>query len=154
MNLIRFAIADRRYAVDISQAEEVIRIGTITPLPDSMDCLRGVINLRGRVIPLISLREVLGCEEAEVDSAGRIIIGHVSGNLVGVLVDSVKDVVSLEDGYVEPPDALMEGAGYLVGVGKVEGDLIPILDIEKLLTGARRIDMAEVERVSLKAAAG
>ncbi len=154
MNLIRFAIADRRYALDISQAEEVIRIGAITPLPSSTDCLKGVINLRGRVIPLISLREVLGCEEAEEDSAGRIIIEHVNGNLVGVLVDSVKDVVSLEDGDVEPPDALIESAGYLVGVGKVEGDLIPILDIEKLLTGERKIDMAEVERVSLKAAAG
>ena len=144
MNLIIFAVSHKKYAADVAQVREVIRIGEITTIPDAPDFVEGVINLRGRVVSLISLRKKFGLENKELNRLNRIIIGQVNSNMIGIIVDKVIDVISVGPGSTEPPDQLLKEARYLIGIAKVQETLIPIIDIERLLT---HDDKTEIEKV-------
>lgn len=134
LQLVTFKLGNEEYAVDILKVQEINRMVEITTIPNAPVYVEGVINLRGKVIPVINLRKKFGFESKEVDAHSRIIVVDV-GNTVGLIVDSVSEVLRLSSDTVEPPPQMAgnNSADYILGIGKLEDRLLILLDIESLL---------------------
>lgn len=134
--VITFTLGGERFAIPIHRVQEIIRLVAVTRLPRLPELFEGVINLRGRVIPVVDLRKQLGDSECLPTRQARIIIVEVGGQFLGFIVDTVADVELLDAHRVEPPPAFSPGleAGLIGGVVKAKGALFAILDLEKLLT--------------------
>ncbi len=133
MKLVAFRSADKKYAVNIKQVHEVIRMREITAIPEAARFVEGIINLRGRIITVISLGKKHGLQKLKPPKKTRIIIAKLNSRLIGVIVDEVSDVITLKAGDITPPDEALKKAGYLIGMAKIAQDLILILDLKKLL---------------------
>lgn len=123
---------DEQYGVDIKYVDNIVRMQRITRVPKVQSYIKGVINLRGEVIPVISLRLKMGLEEDVITKATRIIIIKLESNeSIGVLVDEVKEVVTLENAMIEKVayDSKDPRANFVSGVGKERDGLISLLDI-------------------------
>jgi purine-binding chemotaxis protein CheW len=134
MELVIFKVAEKEYGADLKQIRQVIRMREVTQIPDAAKSVEGVISLRGRVVPLVSLRKKMGAEEKEISRWSRIIVTETDSAPVGVVVDTVLGVVTLEPGSITPPDEVLKDAGYLTGVARLDKRLILVIDIEKLLS--------------------
>ncbi len=136
LNLLVFNVGDRRLALPARGVREVIRAVAIAPLPKAPPIVEGVINLRGRVIPVIDLRTRFGLERAERGDATRIIVVEVSDHTVGMVVDGVSEVIRLSADAIEPTGEIMTSidVNYLRGVGKLNGKLVILVDLRKVLT--------------------
>ncbi|MGO9379052.1 MAG: chemotaxis protein CheW [Dissulfurispiraceae bacterium] len=134
LQLVTFTLGDSQYAVDIHCIQEVNRIGQITPLPDSAKYVEGVINLRGKIIPIINLRLKFGLESKIDASQSRIIVVE-AGKTIGMIVDSVSEVLRIPSDIIEvPPDVAVRGTlRYLTGIVKLPDRLISMLDVGELL---------------------
>ncbi len=134
--LVGFKIGEEEFAVDILKVQEIIKLVDITPVPNSPDFVEGVINLRGKVIPIISLRKRFGFEPKENDQRTRIVVVELEGKLVGFIVDAVTEVLRIPASTVEPPPPIISKieSDYLKGVGKLDERLLILLDIDKVLT--------------------
>lgn len=134
LQLVTFLIANEEYAVDILFVQEINRMIQITKVPNSPDFVEGVINLRGRVIPVIDLRTRLGMQKIAHDNNTRIIVIEVLGNTLGFIVDSVREVLRIPSNITEPPPQLTSGidSEYIKSVGKLEDRLIILVDLEKI----------------------
>ncbi|MCR5797194.1 chemotaxis protein CheW [Eubacterium xylanophilum] len=127
---------NEQYGINIDVVESIVRIPRITRVPRSQDYYVGVINLRGEVVPVMSLRKRFGIEEKEYSNATRIIILKLEDqSLVGIIVDQVSEVVNLEVGDIEIPNFKLDErtAGYLSGIGKYGKELISLLDIQNVV---------------------
>lgn len=127
---------DEQYGIDIKYIDNIIRMQQIYRVPKVQKYIKGVINLRGEVIPVVSVRAKMGFEEIEETKATRIIIVKIDGNdAVGLIVDEVKEVVTLEASQVEKVsyDAKEEKPNFVPAVGKDKGELISLLDLNTLL---------------------
>ena len=107
--LIRFAVDKEEYGVDIQKVKEVIKIKDITKLPKAPVFVKGVINLRGDIIPVIDLREKFGIEEKEYGDSTRIIVAEVDNRSIGMVVDSVSHVIRIAQDQIEPPPEMAGG---------------------------------------------
>lgn len=136
LQLVTFTLNDNEYALDIHSIQEVNRMGQITPLPDSAKCIEGVINLRGKIVPIINLRSKFGLE-SQIDASQSRIIVVEAGRTVGMIVDSVSEVLRISPDMIEaPPDIAIEGTSrYLTGIVKLPDRLISMLDIGELIGG-------------------
>ncbi len=134
LHLVTYRL-DEEYGVPIEQVQEIIRVGSITKVPNSPPYMEGVINLRGRILPVLNLRKRLRLPEAETTKRSRVIVTEVSGKLIGLLVDGVTHVSKVPMSVVEeaPEDVLDRETDYITGVCKLEKGLIILLDLEKLL---------------------
>jgi len=134
LQLVSFKLGNEEYAVDILKVQEINRMVEITTIPNAPFCVEGVINLRGKVIPVINLRKKFGFESKDMDAHSRIIVVDV-GNTIGLIVDSVSEVLRLSSDTVEPPPRMTGNgsADYILGIGKLEDRLLILLDIESLL---------------------
>lgn len=122
-----------QYGIDISFIDNIVRMQRITRVPKAQSYFEGVINLRGEIIPVMSLRTKFGLCDKEYDNATRIIIVKPeSGAKIGVLVDEVKEVVELEDDSIEKT-VYDEQGNNLLGVGKYNNTLISLLDIQGVI---------------------
>jgi len=133
--LVTFNLGNEEYAVDILKVQEINRMVEITSIPNARSYVEGVINLRGKVIPIINLRKRFGLDSKELNSHSRIIVVDI-GTSIGLIVDSVSEVLRLSSDTVEPPPPMTAGNGsaeYIKGVGKLPDRLLILLDIEKLL---------------------
>ncbi len=141
--LISFAMGDENYGVDIQTVKEVIRHREITRLPKAPVFVKGVINLRGDVIPIIDLRERFGMEQQEYTNMTRVIVVEVEGRSVGMVVDSVSHVIRIEEEQIVPPPPCVGKASeeYIRGVGKVDEKLIVLLHITRILTTEEKIEI-------------
>ncbi len=141
--LISFAISDEDYGVDIQTVKEVIRHREITRLPKAPAFVKGVINLRGDIIPIIDLRERFGMDQQEYTNMTRVIVVEVEGRSVGMVVDSVSHVIRIEEGQIEPPPPCVgkKSEEYIRGVGKVDEKLIVLLHITRILTAEEKIEI-------------
>ncbi len=146
MTLIIFAIADKEYGIDINQVYKVIRVNDVTTIPDSAEFVEGVINLRGRVIPIISLRKKLKMERADLNKMNRVIVVRFNNKFVGVIVDGVSEILPIQSSNIIEPDELLKETKYLIGVGRLKERLILIIDIERLLSIGERTDIEEVSK--------
>jgi len=134
VHLVTFNLGEE-YGVPISQVQEIVRVGGITMVPNSPVFMEGVINLRGRVLPVLNLRKRLGLSEKEISSASRIVVTEIGNKVIGLLVDAVSHVIKIPPENVEPaPEEVLEiDTDYITGVGKLHDRMIILLDLEKLL---------------------
>lgn len=133
-HIVMFSLGEA-YGVPISQVYEIIRAGSITLVPNSPSYVEGVINIRGKVLPVLNLRKKLHLPDMEITKASRIIVTEVDTKVVGLLVDSVSHVSKIPSDRVEsaPEEVLEVNTDYITGVGKLDEQLIILLDIERLL---------------------
>jgi len=126
---------NEEYAVDILNVQEINRITEITKVPNSADYIEGVINLRGKVIPVINLRKKFAFEEKPLDDTSRIIIMEVQGLTNGLVVDSVSEVLRVPASRIEPAPPMSSdmSSKFIEGLAKLDDRLIIIIDINKLM---------------------
>ena len=136
IQLVTFSIGEEEFGVDILKVQEIIRTMEITKVPRAQDFVEGVINLRGKVIPIIDLRRRFGLHSKEYDKHTRIIVIEISNMIVGFVVDSVSEVLRIPSSTVEPPPPVVAGmdSEYIRGVGKLQDRLLILLDLDKLLS--------------------
>ncbi len=128
-------LGEEQYGIDISYVNNIVRMQRITRVPKVAPYLKGVINLRGEVLPVVSLRLKMGLDEDVFDKATRIIILKTENEgQIGILVDEVKEVVTLSERSIEKMshDSKSDKANFLSGVGKNNGELISILDLNMI----------------------
>ncbi|THB65580.1 MAG: chemotaxis protein CheW [Desulfovibrio sp.] len=137
MQLVTFSIDDEEFGVDILKVQEIIRTMEITKVPRAPEFVEGVINLRGKVIPIIDLRKRFGLVSRDHDKHTRIIVIEINAMIVGFVVDSVSEVLRIPASTVEPPPPVVAGleSEYISGVGKLEDRLLILLDLDSLLSG-------------------
>lgn len=133
------------YGVTITNVQEIKRLISPTKLPEAPAFVEGVINLRGKVIPLIDLRKRFGVNAAENTDDTRIIVVSIKGQTVGIIVDSVKEVLRLPESSIEPPPPVIAGitATYFTGVGKLENRLLVLLDLDSILNEEESQELLE-----------
>ena len=141
--LLTFTLGDESYGLDILKVQEIRGYETPTRIANTPDFIKGVINLRGHIVPIVDLRVKLSLGEAKFDASTVVIILNVLDRVVGVVVDSVSDVITLPEDAVKPAPEFgsVLDTQYILGLATVEGHLLIIIDIEKLM-GSR--DMALV----------
>ncbi len=137
---LTFKLAGEEYGVEILKVREIIGIMEITAIPRMPPYVKGVINLRGKVVPVIDLRLKFGMEPAAYTEQTCVIVVDV-GELVGVIVDTVQEVLDVDESQIDPPPPLGAGVdtSFVMGMGKVREDVKTLLDIERVL-GAGEID--------------
>ncbi|MBF0343030.1 MAG: chemotaxis protein CheW [Nitrospirae bacterium] len=138
LQLVTFTLGSEEYAVDILKVQEINRMTVITMVPNSPPYVEGVINLRGKVIPVVNLRKKFGIMEKENDEDSRIMIVDIKGITMGMVVDSVSEVLRVPSNIVEPtpPMATDISTEFISGIAKLADRLIILLDIDKLIEGA------------------
>lgn len=151
MNLLIFKVSEREYAVEIGQVYRVIRMKKYTPVPDSLDFVKGVISLRGKVIPLVSMRMIMGIEEGQETKNSRIVVFTDNGKLTGAVVDSVAGVSDIAKELIAPPDDMLKETNYLAGIVKIADRIILLIDMRKLLSAEDKEKVGHIEdRVEVK----
>ncbi len=132
---IVFKIEDREFAIEIANVKTIEKITEITRVPGAREHIKGVINLRGEVIPVFDTRERIGLEERDYDDESRIIIVNIGDIEIGITADTAKEVIDIEDGLI---DANTEFAGnrednYIKDIIRLRERIIAVMDLEKLL---------------------
>lgn len=135
IQLVTFELAEEEFAINILNVQEIIRLLPITRVPNTPSFVDGVINLRGKVIPVIDMRRRFKLPPKEYTSNTRIIVMNLKTQTVGFVLDAVSEVLRLPLSVIEDPPAVVAGIGseYLDGVGKLQDRLLILLDLEKLL---------------------
>ena len=146
MQLVVFELGDESYGVDISRVQDINRMQEITEIPHAPESVVGVINLRGRVIPVIDLRKRFGLPDAVHTKDTRIVVVHLDGNLIGVIVDAVSQVLRIPADIVEPPSPVLAGVDsrYLRGIAKLDDKLVILLDLDFVLSRREQEAISEV----------
>jgi len=146
LQLVTFNISQEEFGIDILKVQEIIRTMEITKLPRAPEFVEGVVNLRGRVIPIIDLRGRFGMAPRKHDSQTRIIVVELNQMTVGFVVDSVSEVLRIPADTVVPPPNIVSGidSDYISGVGKLDERLLILVDLEKLLSPTEHKALAGV----------
>jgi len=133
---IKIRLSDEFFGIDIKYVDNIVRMQHITRVPKAPSYVKGVINLRGEVIPVFSLRLKMGLEEVEETKSFRIIILKIEGESVGIIVDEVREVANLSADEIEKVNHKnSEGVqNFLSGIGKTESSLISLLDINEIFS--------------------
>lgn len=147
MQLVVFKLGQEEYGVDILNVQEIIKMVSFTKIPNLPDFIEGVINLRGKIIPVIDLRKRFNLPPKEYAEENRIVVIEVNSTTVGMIVDAVSEVLRLAHSTVEPTPAIISSIDteYLKGVGKLEDRLLILLDIEKIFTNVQHDQLANLE---------
>lgn len=146
IQLVTFSIGEEEFGVDILKVQEIIRTMEITKVPRAPEFVEGVINLRGKVIPIVDLRKRFGLETRDHDKHTRIIVIEINQMIVGFVVDSVSEVLRIPANTVEPPPPVVSGleSEYISGVGKLQDRLLILLDLNRLLSGEEKDALSQV----------
>lgn len=145
--LVTFKIEDDEFGVDILKVQEINRMMTITRIPNAPDFVEGVINLRGKIIPIVDLRKKLGFPSKEYDKSTRIIVIELEGIVLGFIVDSVSEVLRIPSNTIEPPPSIIRGieSEFIEGVGKLEDRLLILLELKKIFSVAEHKSLEQME---------
>lgn len=154
IQLVVFDLASEHYGVDISDVREIIRMQNITKVPGATSYVEGIINLRGKVLPVLDLRKRLGLKVAEQTEESRIVVIDITDGEAGVIVDAVTEVLRVPNSSIEPPASMVTqgNSDYLRGIAKLSDRLIILLDLNKLLSS--RADSEAIARVIGESIAG
>ena len=145
---LTFKIGDEDYGIDIGDITEIIELQKITEVPDMPTYVKGVINLRGKVIPVMNLRVRFNMEEREYDDRTCVIIVNVTNNSIGFIVDRVLEVIDIPDGDIDPPPQFKTASGYekyVKGIGKIGEEVKILIDAQRI------IRTEELEKISQNA---
>jgi len=136
--LIAFRIGEQEFCVDIMSVREIRGWTPATPLPRAPGYMKGVINLRGAVLPIIDLGSRFGLRTSEPTARHVIMVAHIGGRMVGLLVDAVSDIIQLGDGEVQPtPDVASEEVrAFVKGIFAIDGRMISLVDLNLILPAA------------------
>ena len=131
---LTFLIASEDYGIAIANVTEIIGIQSITEIPEMADYIKGVINLRGKVIPVMDVRLRFKMPPREYDERTCIIVVEIDTTSVGLVVDTVNEVADIPEDQVEPaPKSKRKGGNYIQGIGKIGQEVKILLDINKIL---------------------
>jgi purine-binding chemotaxis protein CheW len=138
--LVVFELGAEFYGVEISRVHEIIRLQSVTHVPRAPSFVEGVINLRGKVIPVVDLRRRFGLPSGEHTRASRIVVLEIGDQVVGVIVDGVSEVLRVNTATVEPPSPVVAGidSEYLKGIAKLPERLVILLDLDRVLAREER----------------
>lgn len=146
LQLVTFHIGDEEFGVDILNIQGINRMVEVTKVPNAPDYVEGIINLRGKVIPIIDLRKRLGMSEKEYDKNTRFIVVEMKDKVIGFIVDSVNEVLRINKSITEPPPPMVSGidSDFITAVGKLEDRLLILLDIEKILSAREQEELDKI----------
>ncbi len=138
---IGFTVGGEEYGLELLRVREVIRMREITWLPRAPSFVKGVINLRGDVIPIIDLRDKFGLPSRAADADTRIVVVDLEGRLIGMVADSASQVARIPSSRIDPPPLQLGGLPqeYIAGVGKLDDRLVTLVNVDRLLSGDERI---------------
>lgn len=148
--LVVFRLGEEEYGIDILAVKEIIKCRKTVRLPDCPDFIEGIINYRDSVVPILDLNKRFKLGGKKAGDAARVIIvgiGGLEGRQIGFMVEQVEEVLRLDAKYIEkPPEIVARGMDrqFIKGVGKLEGRLIIILDIEKVLSETEKVHLREM----------
>ena len=133
---LTFVLGDEEYGIDITKVKEIIGVMAVTHIPRTPAFITGVINLRGKVIPIVDLRLKFGMEEIPHTRETVFIVVEESGMLMGIVVDTVREVLNIHEAEIEPPPQFGTrlNTEFILGMGKVQGKVKILLDIDKALS--------------------
>lgn len=140
---LTFFLADEEYGIEILKVQEIIGLLPITRVPRTPPFIRGVINLRGKVISVVDLRLKFGMEEKEATSETCIIVVQAVGMEMGIMVDKVSEVLAIATSEIDdaPSFGTTVNTDYILGIGKAQGKVKLLLDIDKVLSKQERMDL-------------
>ncbi len=147
LQIVSFRIASEEYGVDIMHVQEIILMGQITEMPQVPGDMRGLINLRGHVIPIVDLRTRFGFSSAGETEETRVVVLNVAKRTMGIVVDAVNEVLRVEQRQVEPTTSGFSGANndYVSGLLKLENRLLILLNIHAIAKGETMTDVSAVQ---------
>ena len=143
VQIVILKLAKEDYGLPISKVQEINRMVNVTKLPHTPDFMEGIINLRGRVIPVVDLRKRFGFRSREHQADTRIMVVDLSGQTVGLIVDAVNEVAKISGECIEPPPSSFE-AKFVQGIGKLADRLVIMLDIDRIVTSQESILLKRV----------
>jgi purine-binding chemotaxis protein CheW len=143
---LTFVLGNEEYGLEILKVREIIGMMEITAVPQTPAFVKGVINLRGKVIPVVDLRLKFGMEEKEITEATCIIVVEVGGVQMGIVVDTVSEVLDITEAQIEDPPRFgtQVDTDFILGMGKVENQVKILLDIERVLSSEELVMVAEI----------
>ena len=150
--LLSFSLGNEEYGVSIMKVKELIGMMDITPVPKTPDFIRGVINLRGKIVPVMDLRTRFGMIAQEYDERTCIIVVEVLikevARTIGIVVDSVSEVINIDETQIDPPpeSGSTVDADTILGIGKLREGVVIILDIDKVLLYDELVDFIEATK--------
>jgi purine-binding chemotaxis protein CheW len=148
LQLVGFHIGGEEFALDILRVQEIIRLQELTRVPSSPDCMDGVMNLRGKIIPVITLRTRFGLDRIASGEQTRIVVIETKATVLGIIVDSVSEVLRIPADSVEPPPRLGKvNREYVSGVGKIDDRLLILLDVDRLMEDAGEMPQVATAQV-------
>lgn len=137
IQLVSFNLDQEEYGVEVLKVREIIRMNTITHMPNTPHYVEGIINLRGKVIPIISMRKRFGLMESDNDSHTRIMIMDIGGELMGFIVDSVSEVIRISGTEIQPSPSVAGGGidqDCIAGVINMSERLLVLLDLDRMFS--------------------
>jgi len=141
IQLVSFSLDNEEYGVDVLKVREIIRMPSITRVPNTPHYVEGVINLRGKVIPIINMRRRFGLMELEYNKQTRIMVMDVEGELMGFIVDSVSEVIRISSSEIQPSPAIVTSGidqECIAGVINQAERLLVLLDLQKMFSQDER----------------
>src|SRR3954470_5185606 len=152
LHIVGFRVGAETFGVPIAYVHEIVRVPEITNVPDSPGFVEGVINLRGKIVSVVDLRKRFGEKEITTTKKNRVLVVESNGKLVGLIVDSASEVVRIPSSDVEPPPKVFEDdqLSYVTGVRKLNGRLIILVDLQKVL---QRGELRKADQVAAAVAA-
>jgi purine-binding chemotaxis protein CheW len=147
MQLVVFRLANEFFGIDIASVESIVKMQDITRLPQTPDFLEGIINLRGKILPVVDLRKRLNLPAMEKTLESRIVITSFSAATIGLIVDNVEEVIDIDDNLIEPPPSITSSVNteFIRGIAKTGQMLIILLDLEKVLQSKAAIQAAALQ---------
>lgn len=136
IQIVCFKIGAEEYGIEILKVQEILKLPKVTKLPKSADFIKGVIDLRGKVIPIINLGKRFGIDISGESESSRAIVVDIKGKKVGLEIDSVSHVIKIDTNDIEPPPPVVKGISgrYIIGIGKRKEGYIVILDINQIFS--------------------
>ena len=136
MQLVSFQLGNEVYGIEITKVREIILITEITRIPETPPYVKGLINLRSMVIPVIDMRKLFNLAESEQTDESRIMVVQAKGKTIGIMVDSVSEVLRINKDQIAPPPPTVASLGreYLTGLVRLDKQLLILLDIDKILS--------------------
>jgi purine-binding chemotaxis protein CheW len=135
LQIVGFRVGSETFGVPIESVHEIVRMMDITSVPDAPAYIEGVINLRGKIIPVIDLRKRFGEKEIKSSKKNRILVAEVGTKMVGLVVDSASEVLKMPPSDIDPPPNVFDEGdlNYVTGVGKLNGRLIILVELGKIM---------------------
>ncbi len=146
--IVSFMLGSEEFGVDIMKIDSIVEFGKVTKIPESADYVEGIMNIRGSVVPIINLRKkfLMPDLEEEKKKKAKVVVINIGDKQVGLLVDDVKEVLTISDEQLEEPPAEVGGVGkrYILGIAKIGEAMMIILDIDKILTAEEKVEIGKI----------